>query len=178
MTLRLLALAASLAVLSGPALAADGAPDSSSGPVSTASQTTDQKISAWIGEKAPSTPKTTKPPRDRSDEPLRDPGDGGGDRKIHGEVGAAVGSGGYRSAYGVATIPIGKSSSATIAVSTSRGRVPWVAGAPWAVGPAGEGIRADCVCREAPDGSTICHVARAASPMDAQLAEAACDATR
>ena len=46
---RLLFLAASLAVLAGPALAADTGADGA--PVSTASQTTDQKIAAWLNDK-------------------------------------------------------------------------------------------------------------------------------
>ena len=167
MRTRLLILAATLAGLAGPALADDA-------PVSTASQSTDQKIAAWLGDKAP--PSSTKTTKDQPEEFLRDPSEGQGDRKIHGEVGAAVGSGGYRSAYGVVNIPIGKSSSATVAVSTGRGRYPWMAGGAWGVEPAGAGVRADCVCREAPDGSEQCRVARAASPIDAELAEGACAA--
>ena len=172
MSPRLLLLAGSLVLLSGPALAADAANGANSGPVST-SQSTDQKIAAWLRDSAPAGTATTK---DKLESPLRDPGDGQPDRKIHGEIGAGVGSGGYRSAYGVATIPIGKSTTATVAISSSHGRVPWVAGAPWSVGPAGPGIRADCVCREAPDGQQICHVAHAATGLDAQLAESACEA--
>ena len=174
MSLPVLVLAATLAALSGPALAADVPADA--GPISTASQTTDQKIADWLGDKAPGAP--AKPARDHSDDPLRDPGDGPGDRKIHGEIGAGIGTGGYRSAYGVANIPIGKTSSATVAVSINHGGYPWVAGAPWAVGPAGEGVRADCVCSEAPDGSEQCHVTRAASRLDADLAEGACSGPR
>ena len=172
MNSRLLLLAASMVLLSGAALAADAPGGANSGPVTT-SQSTDEKIAAWLRDSTPAAPARTK---DKLESPLRDPGDGEPDGKIHGEFGAGIGSGGYRSAYGVATIPLGKSSSATIAISSSHGRVPWVAGAPWGVGPAGPGVRADCVCREAPDGSQICRVARAASPMDAQLAEIACDA--
>ena len=91
-------------------------------------------------------------------------------------LGAVVGSNGYRSAYGVATIPIGKSSSATVAISTGSGRGPWpmVAGGPWYAGPAGPGIMSDCVCREAPDGSQLCRPARAESRIDAEMAGAAC----
>ena len=165
MRTRLLILAAALAGLAGPALAEDA-------PVSTASQSTDQKIAAWLGDEAPPSPAKTT--RDRPEEFLRDPSDGNGDRKIHGEVGAAIGSGGYRSAYGVVNIPIGKSSSATIAVSTGRGRYPYMAGGPWGIEPAGDGLRADCVCREAPDGSEQCRVARAATRIDAEMAEGAC----
>jgi len=171
MSPRLLLLAASVMALSGSALAADTAQDSA--PVSTASQTTDQKIAAWLGDKSDVTlPAAAKPPG----EPLRYPDQGKQDRQIHGEVGAGVGSDGYRSAYGVVNIPIGQSSSATVAFSTTHGRTPWVAGAPWSVGPAGPGLRADCVCTEAPDGQQVCHVGRAATALDAQLADAACSA--
>jgi hypothetical protein len=170
MTPRLLFLAASLLVLAGPALAADAAADT--GPVSTASQSTDQKIAAWLSDKSD----PVAVPDGRRDEPLADNPDARPDRRIHGEVGATVGTGGYRSAYGVVNIPIGKSSSATLAVSTGHGRYPWVAGAPWSYGPAGPGVRADCVCHEAPDGSQQCRVASAASRFDAQLAGTACEA--
>jgi len=42
------------------------------------------------------------------------------DRRIHGEVGFGIGSNGYRSAYGVATMPIGKTGTATVALSEGR----------------------------------------------------------
>lgn len=167
MRTRLLILAAAMAGLAGSALAEDA-------PVSTASQSTDQKIAAWLGDAAAPTP--TKTTKDQPEEFLRDPSDGRGDRKIHGEVGAAIGSNGYRSAYGVVNIPIGKSSSATVAVSTGHGRYPYMAGGAWGIEPAGAGVRADCICREAPDGSEQCHVTRAASRIDAELAEGACAA--
>jgi hypothetical protein len=163
---RALFLAASLALLAGPALAADAAA-SSGAPVSTASPSTDAKIAAWLDDsKVQNTGESDGP---GADGPAPPP-----DRKIHGEVGAAIGSGGYRSAYGVATIPLGKSSSATVAVSTGRGPWPLVAGGPWYAGPAGPGIMADCVCREAPDGSQLCRPARAASRIDAEMASASC----
>jgi hypothetical protein len=164
---RVLFLAASLSLLAAPALAADGA--SQGGPVSTASQTTDSKIAAWLADGA------KDQNADSSDGPGPDAGSGPApDRQIHGEVGAAVGSGGYRSAYGVATIPIGKTSSATVAISTGHGPWPLVAGGSWYAGPAGPGIMADCVCREAPDGSQLCRPARAASRIDADLAAESC----
>ena len=170
---RLLFLAASLAVLAGPALAADSGADGA--PVSTASQTTDQKIAAWLNDKpAPLSAAGT----DGADEPLRDNPDGRPDRRIHGEVGAGIGTGGYRSAYGVVNIPIGKSSSVTVAASTGHNDYPYVAGGPWAYGPAGPGISADCVCRQAPDGSEQCRVAHAASHFDASLAASACEGSR
>ncbi len=166
---RVLLLAASLALLAGPALAADAAAPGDS-PVSTNSQSTDAKIAAWLddGSKAQDAGQSDGP---GAEGPAAPP-----DRQIHGEMGAAIGSNGYRSAYGVATIPIGKSSSATVAISTGSGRGPWpmVAGGPWYAGPAGPGIMSDCVCREAPDGSQLCRPARAESRIDAEMAGAAC----
>jgi len=169
---RLLFLAASIAVLASPALAADAGADGA--PVSTASQTTDQKISAWLNDKPAALPAA---PDDGRGEPLPDNPDAKLPRQIHGEVGAGIGTGGYRSAYGVVNIPIGKSSSVTVAASTGR-NIPYYGGGPWAYGPAGSGISADCVCRQAPDGSEQCRVAGAASRYDASLAEAACDGAR
>ena len=166
--MRLLFLAASLVILAGPALAADASSDQA--PVSTASQTTDQKIAAWLDDSAPA----ARTPDDGRGEPLPDRPIDKPDRKVHGEFGVGVGTGGYRSAYGVVNIPVGKSSSVTVAASTGHNDYPYVAGGPWAYGPAGYGIGADCVCREAPDGSQQCRVARAASRFDAQMAEGAC----
>lgn len=45
---------------------------------------------------------------------------GEGKRQVHGEVGIAVGTGGYRSAYAMSLIPIGETGTLTIAVSESR----------------------------------------------------------
>lgn len=41
-------------------------------------------------------------------------------RKIHGEVGASVGTGGYRSGYVSAVIPVGKTGTLAIAVSETK----------------------------------------------------------
>jgi hypothetical protein len=41
-------------------------------------------------------------------------------RRIHGEVGASLGTGGYRSAYVMSTIPLGKTATLGIAVSETR----------------------------------------------------------
>ncbi len=56
-------------------------------------------------------------------------------RKIHGEVGAAVGSGGYRSGYVSAVIPVGKT--ATVAVAVSDTRFGRRGGPGWGAGPYG-----------------------------------------
>lgn len=151
---------------------ADSAPPAPSdeAPVSTASQTTDAKISAWLDE----TGKAKG--ADGEDQPRPDAPKTALDRAIHGEVGAGIGSHGYRSAYGVATIPVGQSSSVTVAVATGHGLGPYVADGPWYAGPAGPGIMADCVCRELPDGSEQCRPANAASRFDAEIAQSACTA--
>ncbi len=48
------------------------------------------------------------------------------DRAIHGEAGFAVGSGGYRSAYGVAVMPVGENGTATVGVADTRyGKSRW-----------------------------------------------------
>ena len=44
----------------------------------------------------------------------------GGDRQIHGEFGVTVGTGGARSVYGVAQIPLGDNAGATVAFEDSR----------------------------------------------------------
>lgn len=70
------------------------------------------QIDAWI---------KTAPPVSLDDEgpdgvtPGREP------RKIHGEVGVTVGSGGYRSAYAVSVIPVGETGTVSLAVSKSQG---------------------------------------------------------
>ena len=168
----ILFLAGTLALLSAPAMAdppvAAAPPASDGAPVSTASQTTDAKISAWLHDDD----RTSQ--TDGSDEPAADMPPPKPDRRIHGEVGAAIGSHGYRSAFGVATIPLGQSSSATVAISTGHGPYPFIADGPWYAGPVGPGVRASCVCREAPDGSEQCRPAGAATRLDAQMAAAAC----
>ena len=49
----------------------------------------------------------------------------GPDRKIHGEVGVEVGTGGYRAAYGTAVVPVGDTGMAAISVETDRGNYRW-----------------------------------------------------
>lgn len=43
-------------------------------------------------------------------------------REIHGEVGVAAGTGGYRAAYGSALVPLGEESTALLQFSTETGR--------------------------------------------------------
>ena len=44
----------------------------------------------------------------------------GADRGIHGEIGGLIGSRGTRAAYGVAAIPLGQNSQATVSFESSR----------------------------------------------------------
>jgi hypothetical protein len=124
MALRRFCLAVGLGgLLAGAAMAADDG-----APVATASASADEQIAQWMKD---------APPVDASGEddgPRGCPAHAKADRKIHGEVGAAIGSGGYRSAYGVATMPIGDSSSVTVGVATGRGR-----GSGWGGGGFGYG---------------------------------------
>ncbi|MEO6376539.1 MAG: hypothetical protein ABIO37_00835 [Caulobacteraceae bacterium] len=113
--------AIALAVLAGgPVLAADapqGAAAETTGPI--ANERSDDvaaQISDYIKESAQADAAegaSTIP------QPARD-------RAIHGEAGVAVGSGGYRSAYGVAVMPLGKNGTATVGVSDTRyGKSRW-----------------------------------------------------
>jgi len=119
-----------LAIVAAPAWA-DPAADS--GPMATAvHDETQAKIDSWLADSA----------ADAREDDL------GGclasplpDGKMHGEVGASIGTGGYRSVYGVVQIPIGKQAdkgAVTLAYSQSRGR-GWYGreafGGPHAFGP-------------------------------------------
>jgi hypothetical protein len=69
-----------------------------------ASTETAAQIEQWIADSPTARPEP--------DLPLAN-----GPRKIHGEVGVSVGTGGYRSGYVITHIPIGETGSATIALS-------------------------------------------------------------
>jgi len=49
--------------------------------------------------------------------------DGPAPRTIHGEIGAGVGTGGYRNVSGVADIPVGQNSDLVVAASSTSGQV-------------------------------------------------------
>lgn len=49
-----------------------------------------------------------------------------GERRPHGEVSVAVGTGGYRSGYVRGDFPVGKSGQVSVAVGQSRGRGPYL----------------------------------------------------
>lgn len=48
------------------------------------------------------------------------PGSRYGDRRIHGEIGAMIGTNGTRGVYGVAEIPLGDKGSAVVSFENSR----------------------------------------------------------
>ncbi|WP_068876403.1 MULTISPECIES: hypothetical protein [unclassified Phenylobacterium] len=105
------------ALLAAPVAAAAPAwAQDADAPVATASQasppmSTAEQIDAFI--------KSSPLPDPRRDEAL----DGvvaGDDRKPHGEVGVAVGTGGYRSVYGRTDIPVGKNGRVSLAFQDTR----------------------------------------------------------
>jgi hypothetical protein len=109
MKLRRAALAALLPLLAaGPALAQAPAADPAA-PVATANNSvTDAQIRAWI---------TDAPPPSVSDDHDGVLTDKPQPLKMHGEAGVTIGSGGYRSVYAVAIMPLGDG--ATLGVSAS-----------------------------------------------------------
>ncbi len=101
--------------LSAQAFAASGdaapATDSNSAPVASAgSKDVNAQIKDWI-DASPEAAPTLEAAEGPSGPP---------DRAIHGEWGVGVGTGGYRSAYGVAVIPLGDRGAAVIAASTDH----------------------------------------------------------
>lgn len=52
-------------------------------------------------------------------------GGNGPDRQIHGEMGVAIGTGGYRAAYGSAVVPLGDTGVAAVSVETDRSNYRW-----------------------------------------------------
>lgn len=110
------ALIAAPAVISAPAWAQEADARGTDAPVATASQapppmSTAEQIDAFI--------KSSPLPDPRRIEAL----DGvvaGEDGKPHGEVGVAVGTGGYRSIYGRTDIPVGKNGRVSLAFEDTR----------------------------------------------------------
>ncbi len=131
MRIRLALLAA---LIAAPALAAE--PDA---PVATASTTpapmsTAEQIDAFI--------KSSPLPDARRGGALDGELDGvvpGDDRKPHGEVGVAVGTGGYRSVYGRAEFPVGKNGRASLAFQDTRNGYGYGYSRDWYGGPYGGG---------------------------------------
>lgn len=86
------------------AFAADDAPIANPRADETAAQ-----IDDWLRER-------TAEPETEAPAPAQRPVD----PRMHGEVGAGIGTNGYRSAYGIVTMPIGKTGTATVGLSESR----------------------------------------------------------
>ena len=95
----------------GLAQAAEPAPAASDAPVTTTDSTSAQ-IADFLAEGAAPAPQTSGGALAPDGTPAP--------RRIHGEVGASIGSGGYRNAYGIVDIPIGANSDLGVAVSDTR----------------------------------------------------------
>jgi hypothetical protein len=102
----------------------DDAPSAGSEVVATAgsapvapSQKADANLTRWL-EQAP--PVATIG-QDYTDGVIQD----AAPRKIHGEVGFGVGTGGYRDAYGAVALPIGKASELDVAIEDTHLSKPW-----------------------------------------------------
>lgn len=106
-----------LALLAGLGLALSASGALADEPVATAGpDLTAQQVDAWI---------KGAPPVTWSDEGVNGVTPGAEvepERRIHGEMGVAVGTGGYRSAYVASTIPLSKAATLSVAVSETRGR--------------------------------------------------------
>lgn len=97
---------------SGPAIAEEVVSTAQGAAAPETTSDTAAQIDAWI--------KTA--PRVRLDDGVPDGVTPGAEpRKVHGEVGVTVGSGGYRSAYAISVIPVGESGTLSLAVSKSHG---------------------------------------------------------
>lgn len=94
----------------GPAAAGLPAPQFSPKAAATKPLTTNEQITAFI-RSAPPMPWRNDAPLADTDTQLR---------QVHGQVGVAVGTGGYRSAYAQADIPIGRTGLLSVAVAETR----------------------------------------------------------
>ncbi len=108
MAFRTIALAAfSAAAMAGAAQAQEGAiataPGGSGAPMTSSQEATNRQIDEFLNRPDPE-PALILPEK----------------RAIHGEVGAAIGTGGYRSAYAVTVIPVGQSGELGIAYEETR----------------------------------------------------------
>ncbi len=103
------------ALLAGQALAADGP----AGPASAAS--TDRRLSDAEVEKILDEAARRREGAPLAIEPI-DPDEGKVGMPVHGEVGFAIGTGGYRSAYGTAVVPLADDGFAAFSFETNRFR--------------------------------------------------------
>jgi hypothetical protein len=107
-------LAVLVALIAAPAFAAEpDAPVATAQPGSPPTSTAEQ-IDAFI---------KSSPAREarRAEDAVADGVVPGEDRKPHGEVGVAVGTGGYRSVYGRTEIPVGKNGRVSLAFEDTKG---------------------------------------------------------
>jgi hypothetical protein len=99
----------------GPALAADG-PAQSASPAPAERRLSEAEVEKILDEAA----------RRREAAPLAvepiDPDEGKVGLPVHGEVGFAIGTGGYRSAYGTAVVPLANDGFAAFSFETNRFR--------------------------------------------------------
>lgn len=110
--LRLSAMAAAALLSSGGLALAQTAPAPAASPqAAAAADPTNAQIASWIAGRHGEVDGVDA-------EPLAGPVRDG---QIHGVVGASVGSGGYKSAYGVATLPIGQRGDVTVGISDEHG---------------------------------------------------------
>jgi hypothetical protein len=102
------------------------------------------------GAKGPATPEQVETAAPYADDPID------AKPRLHGEVGVSVGSGGYRSAYGAVSGPIGDNGYFGLAFSQSKGdrRGGWYPSADGPIGLAGGLGVADCVAIERQDGAS------------------------
>jgi hypothetical protein len=124
------------ALIAAPAFAAEpDAPVATAQPGSPPTSTAEQ-IDAFI---------KSSPAREarRAEDAVADGVVPGEDRKPHGEVGVAVGTGGYRSVYGRTEIPVGKNGRVSLAFEDTKGGYGYGGygrgwyGGPYAGGPLG-----------------------------------------
>ena len=104
-------LALSALLAAGGARAQEAVATASATPAPAAELSTAAQIDQFI---------RSAPPASLEDEGVDGITPGTGKRQVHGEVGIAVGTGGYRSAYAMSLIPVGETGTLAIAVSESR----------------------------------------------------------
>jgi hypothetical protein len=78
-----------------------------------APMTTEQQIDAWINHAPPVTRMSRDDAESWTDRPVVAENDG----RVHGEVGAMIGTGGSRAVFGTATIPLGDKAHATVSIT-------------------------------------------------------------
>jgi len=80
-------------------------------------QRSDPNLTRWLDQ----APSVTTLGQDYTDGVIQDPPQ----RKIHGEAGFGVGTGGYRDVWGAVALPIGKTSELDVAVEDAQLSKPW-----------------------------------------------------